>query len=97
MKVKMNPASLPEPELEGESLLIHFPCHLCLPLRSLHWVSKWKVTDCEQERAAEKANRPAFPSSGSSVSLRARNRPRPPAGDRYINVRSHCRCKAAGG
>lgn len=84
MKVKMNPTSLPEPELEGESLLIHFPRHLCLPLRSLDWVSKLKVKDCEQERAAEKANRPALPGSSSSVSLWARNRPRPPAGDRYI-------------
>lgn len=97
MKVKMNPTSLPELELEGERLLIHFLCHLCLPLHSLHWVSKWKVIECEQKRAAVKANRPAFPNSGSSVSHRARNRPRPPAGDRYINVRSHCRCKAAGG
>lgn len=84
MKVKMTHSSVPEPELEGESLLIHFLCHLCLPLRSLHQVSKWKVTDYEQERAAEKANRPALPNSGCSISLRARNRPNPPAGDRYI-------------
>lgn len=51
MKVKMNPTSLPEPELEGESLLIHFLRHLYLPLLSLHPLSKWKVTDCEQERS----------------------------------------------
>lgn len=35
MKLKMNPASLPKPELEGERLLIPFPHHLRLPLR---WV-----------------------------------------------------------